>query len=49
MGLDVWVARNDRGKQWNGNALADVPRLVDELPTQFDAATQRTIELIDVL
>jgi hypothetical protein len=49
LGLDVWIARNDRGKSWNGKALAEVPRLVDELPTQFNEATQRTIELIDVL
>ena len=49
MGLDVWVARNDRNKQYNGVSFSDVPRLRKELPRQFDEATNRTIELIDVL
>lgn len=49
MGLHVWVARNDRSKVWNGLTLAEMPRVVDELPTQFNEATNRTIELIDVL
>jgi hypothetical protein len=49
MGLDVWVARNDRGRQVKGQRFADLPRLIHSLPTQFDEATNRTIELIDVL
>ena len=49
MGLDVWVARNDRSKIWNGITLGSMPGLVNELPTQFNEATHRTIELIDVL
>lgn len=49
MGLHVWVARNDRGRHFAGQAFTDIPSLLDELPRQFDAATQRTIELIDVL
>ena len=49
MGLDVWVARNDRGKAVNGHKIGDIPRLKDELPLQFDDLTSRTIELIDVL
>lgn len=49
MGLDVWVARNDRGKLWNGQTLGSMPRMVAELPTQFNEATNRTIELIDIL
>jgi hypothetical protein len=49
MGLDVWVARNDRGRAFEGQAFAHTPRLLAELPRQFDPATQRTIELIDVL
>lgn len=49
MRLDVWVARNDRSRAWNGQVLGQVPRMVQELPTQFNEATQRTIELIDVL
>jgi hypothetical protein len=49
MGLDVWVAKNDRTKMWNGQMLGSLPRMVSELPTQFNEATTRTIELIDVL
>lgn len=49
LGLDVWVARNDRSRSSNGNRFADLPRLRRELPRQFDEATSRTIELIDVL
>ncbi len=49
MGLDVWVARNDRSKSWGDNAFQSLRRLKQELPTQFDPATSRTIELIDVL
>lgn len=49
MGLSVWVARNDRGKEVRGNRFRDLPRLRDSLPAQFDEATNRTIELIDVL
>lgn len=49
LGLDVWVARNDRSKKWNGVMLGSLPRMLDRLPTQFNEATNRTIELIDVL
>jgi predicted RNA-binding protein len=49
MGLDVWVARNDRNKQYNGVSFQSIPKLRKELPRQFDEATNRTIELIDVL
>jgi hypothetical protein len=49
MGLEVWVARNDRSRNWNGVTLGTMPQVVDELPTQFNEATNRTVELIDVL
>lgn len=49
MGFGVWVARNDRGKTCGEGALGDLPRLINTLPTQFNEATNRTIELIDVL
>ena len=49
MGFDLWVARNDRSKKWQGKTLGELPRMVSELPTQFNEATNRTIELIDVL
>jgi hypothetical protein len=35
MGLDIWVARNDRKKTVNGHAIAGLPRLKDELPLQL--------------
>lgn len=49
MGLDVWVARNDRNREINGRKFTDLARLKSELPVQFDDATNKTIELIDVL
>jgi EVE domain len=49
MGFDVWVARNDRNRECNGHKFTDLPRLKKDLPLQFDEATNRTIELIDVL
>lgn len=49
LGLDVWVARNDRGKSFDQNAFSALPHIRSSLPHQFDEATNRTIELIDVL
>lgn len=49
MGLEVRVARNDRSKTWKGRQLGSMPGTVAEIPTQFNEATNRTIELIDVL
>ena len=49
LGLDVWVARNDRGRSYNGELLGGMLNMLDELPPQFNDATTRTIELIDVL
>jgi hypothetical protein len=49
LGLDVWVARNDRSRSYNGELLGTMSNMLDELPTQFNDATNRTIELIDVL
>jgi predicted RNA-binding protein len=49
MGFSVWVARNDRSRSCNGNRFVDLPALRSNLPLQFDDATNRTIELIDVL
>jgi predicted RNA-binding protein len=49
MGLDVWAARNDRNKEFNGKSFQDVPRFRNELPRQFDEVTNKTIEFIDVL
>jgi len=49
LGLDVWVARNDRNRSFNGMAFSDIKGLRTELPRQFDDATNKTIELIDVL
>lgn len=43
------MARNDRGKRHDGEFLGSMSGMLDELPTQFNDATNRTIELIDVL
>jgi hypothetical protein len=49
MGLGVWVARNDRNRQFQGQVLGGLVGNRKELPQQFDEATNRTIALIDVL
>jgi len=49
LGLDVWVARNDRNRTYDGTHFSQIPRLRKDIPRQFDEATNRTIELIDVL
>lgn len=49
LGFDVWVARNDKSRTYKDQALGAMYRIVDHLPTQFNEATTRTIELIDVL
>jgi hypothetical protein len=49
MGFEVWVARNDRSRLFEGKRLDAFPNSRAALPLQFDDATNRTIELIDVL
>lgn len=49
MGLDVWVARNDRSRTWDGKPFNEIPRLINSLPIQFNESTNKAIELIDVL
>jgi hypothetical protein len=49
LGLSVWVASNDRGRQVREQRFTDLRNLRAELPLQFDEATNRTIQLIDVL
>jgi predicted RNA-binding protein len=49
MGFNVWVARNDRSRSFNEHRFSELPALKSSLPLQFDDATNRTIELIDVL
>lgn len=49
MGLDVWVARNDRNKSVNGKKFKEIPGLRKKLPIYFDPEIVKKIELIDVL
>lgn len=49
MGLQVWVARNDRSRIWKGKKLGEHSNVLSTLPIHFDEPTLRTIELIDVL
>jgi len=49
MGYNVWVAANDRNREFNGLKFCDFPKIKKELPLQFDDATNRIISLIDVL
>ncbi|HLK13600.1 MAG TPA: EVE domain-containing protein [Fimbriimonadaceae bacterium] len=47
LGLELWVASNDRGRTYDDERFGDMA--AKELPVRFDDATRRTIELIDVL
>ena len=49
MGFNIWVAKNDKGKEYQGSKFSALPKMKANLPLQFDEATNRTIELIDVL
>lgn len=49
LGLDVWVARNDRSKSFGEHVFQDAPRLRDSLPHQFEAQVMKLVEHIDVL
>jgi hypothetical protein len=49
MGFNVWVARNDKSREYLGKKFHESFKLKENLPLQFDDATMRTIELIDVL
>ena len=49
LGLDVWVAQNDRNREFRGQRFIALKNLKSELPLQFDEVTNRTIKLIDVL
>lgn len=49
VGFGVWVARNDRNREWEGVILGQMPGARPTLPVQFDPVTNQTIQLIDVL
>ena len=50
MGLDLWVASNDRNKSFQGNVFSESTKIHNvNLPVQFDQKTQKIIQLIDVL
>lgn len=48
LGCRIWIARNDRGKTWQGQRLGDLS--IDHLPPLgIGTAAQKVVELIDVL
>jgi len=49
IGFDVWAARGDRNREWKGHRFTDLAKYRTQLPRQFDEATNRTIENIDVI
>ena len=49
LGYDVWVARNDRSKVYNGQTLGKMPRIAKQLPKMPSRAADSIVELIDVL
>jgi hypothetical protein len=48
MGLDTYVARNDRSALYEGRRLGDLAS-VDTLPVGLPEAVRRTVELVDVI
>jgi hypothetical protein len=48
MGLDTYVARNDRGHNYEGQPLGDLAS-VDTLPVGLPDAVRRRVELVDVI
>lgn len=49
MGLEIWIAKNDKNKSFQGNSFTSLPKLSASLPLNFDLPTCKTIEMIDVL
>jgi hypothetical protein len=49
MGLDVWVARNDRGKSYEGNQFSLIPRTLPTLDLPLPPEALSIVEMIDVL
>lgn len=49
MGFRVWVARNDKNREALGLKFSTLPSVCKDIPRQFDDATSRIIEMIDVL
>lgn len=49
MGLNVWVASNDRGRAFQNQAFENVKGMLSSLPIRYDPAINKSIELIDVL
>ncbi len=48
LGYDVWAARNDHSRRWNGQPLGELSLPVLP-PLEVEGATRDTISLIDVL
>jgi len=49
LGLDIWVARNDRGRSYEGRAFRDLPALRQELGLPLPQQALSIVEMIDVL
>jgi hypothetical protein len=43
MGFEIWVAKNDRSKTHNGVKFADLPKMKESLPLQFEEATREAL------
>jgi hypothetical protein len=47
--LSVWVAKNDRNRQYNGHSFLEIPNLLSSLPILINDRITRLVERIDVL
>jgi tetratricopeptide (TPR) repeat protein len=49
MGFKVWIAKNDKGKDVNGQRYKDIPGFINDFPVEIEINIKEIIELIDVL
>jgi Flp pilus assembly protein TadD len=49
MGFKVWIAKNDKGKDVNGQHLRDISGFINDFPDDIDPALNKIAEFIDIL
>jgi hypothetical protein len=47
MGFETWIAQNDRGREYRGQRLADLPGVRETLPLSLDPVLTRFVGFID--
>lgn len=49
MGFDVWIAKNDKGKDVDGQRYRDIRGFITDFPVEIKTDVKKIVELIDVL